>query len=104
MAIIGFFVFDWSDCAYSHACLVYRRKDKPSWVIFDPIYSMMKKTECKMEKPINDLLVLEEIKKDKSQKITEMRCAKIEKGQSISNKTVSNPSNYIHKVFFNFNW
>ncbi len=78
-ARIGFFAFESKHLPYSHACLVYRRKDKPSWVIFDPIYSMMKKTECKMEKPINDLLVLGEIKKDKSHKIAEMKCAKIEK-------------------------
>ena len=97
-------------CKDMHTGLVFKRPGKePSdakWILFDPVDAFIEKRVVKMDKYEleNHLLVLEKIKKNDTRKISEMRCAEIEKGKDISDNVLSKNENYTHKVPLCFNW
>ena len=108
-ARLAFFTSD-GRCKDMHTGLVFKRSGKePSdakWILFDPVDAFIEKRVVKMDKYEleNHLLVLEKIKKNDTRKISEMRCAEIEKGKDISDNVLSENENYTHKVPFCFNW
>ena len=108
-ARLAFFTSD-GKCKDMHTGLVFKRPGEKlsdaEWILFDPVDAFIEKRVVKMDKYEleNHLLVLEKIKKNDTRKISEMRCAEIEKGENISDNVLSKNENYTHEVPFYFNW
>ena len=84
--------------------LVWSAGGEYGWFIFDPLVGFVDKGSIEFSYVPRDynLLVLEEI--NERRKISEMRCAKIEKGLFITDVVLSSNGSYVHKVPFFHNW
>ena len=86
-----------------HTCLVCHMDRE--WIIFDPLWALKKMIDgVGYRRPKEDLLVLEKIERNERRKISEMRCAKIEKDLFITDAVLSSNGSYVHKVPFFHNW